>query len=129
MIFKHVKDRTLLASVSPILLMIIGDAATWAYNHGLDFLITATKTTIEEDNSLNRKSSSHREGRAADISVRNWNRNQMGDLFIYLNEKYYEYGALSFSGKINLVVLHDSGYGKHFHIQIHKKFLEKNKTS
>lgn len=121
--FKHDKDMKLFFLMHPLLQIIATDGSYWAYKNGLDFVITETITTISDDSSKKRVSSSHREHRAFDLRSSGWSQEEIKNFEIYLSEKYRGLGAISSkTGKENLVEHHDSGYGPHFHIQIHSKF-------
>lgn len=120
--FKDEKDMKLFFLMHPLLQMIIMDGSWWAYQRGLDYTITDTVSTIEQDKKLGRVSVSHSEKRAADLRSVNWAKSDKDDFKNYLSSKYGIHGAMSHSGKVKLVVLHDSGHGEHFHIQLHSKF-------
>ena len=120
--FKHDRDMKLFFLMHPLLQMIATDSAYWAYQRGLDYVVTATVTTIEEDKKLGRKSSSHSDKRAYDARSRNWSFRDKVEYKEWITSKYGAYGALSHSGRVRLVVHHDSGHGEHFHIQLHSKF-------
>ena len=129
-LFKHKKDAVLFPALHPILIMIVSDLWWYTYEkHGVELVITQTITTMEEDLKLNRVSSSHRESRAIDISVRDQNFNIIDDFIIddithYINtrEDYSEYKYLSNSGKKRLAYYHDNSNGAHIHLAIHSKF-------
>lgn len=120
--FKHEEDIKLFFTLHPILQMILMDGAWWAYERGLDYTITATVSTLKIDQELGRKSPSHREKRASDLRSRNWPQERKVEFKKYLGDKYGEFSAVNSKGEKRLVVLHDSGHGEHFHIQIHSKF-------
>ena len=120
--FKHDKDMKLFFLLHPLLQMILTDASFWAYNRGIDFVLTETVTTEAQDRKLGRVSKSHSEKRAADVRSRDWSKKDREDFQYYLTSKYGINGALSHSGKIRLVIFHDSGHGQHFHVQLHSKF-------
>lgn len=122
-IFKHRKDQSRFLYMHPVTLMIFFDMYSWCLEKKIEFKVTSTVSTIEEDEKLNRKSSSHRTGRAFDLSVRNMNSQQINEFRHVFNRKYERYGAVSkFTGKPTLIVLHDSGHGRHFHVQIHSSY-------
>ena len=99
------------------------DMQHWCNEKELPFKITSTVSTQKEDEKLNRKSSSHRTGRAFDMSVQGWNKYQINEFRTVFNNKYSHVAAVSsFTGKETLIVHHNSGHGEHFHIQIHSKF-------
>lgn len=120
--FKDPKDMKLFFMLHPLLQVILTDGSWWAYQRGLDYVITDTISSQEEDRRLKRRSTSHSQKRAADLRSRDWSYQDKQQFKEYLEGKYGAYGALSHAGKIRLVVLHDSGHGEHFHIQLHSKF-------
>ena len=120
--FKHKKDYKLFFSIHPILIMILGDMASYCLERNLPFVITSTRSTLKEDNKIKRRSSTHRTGRAADISVNGWDAFQIQDFAIYFNEKYEEYAALSSkTNEPQLVVFH-VGTAPHIHVQVGWKY-------
>lgn len=85
--------------------------------------ITDTVTTPDEDKALNRKSSTHREGRAFDISLKHWETKSITNFCEYFTAIYGHLGAVSGSdGKTKLIVVHDAGTGNHIHVQLNKAF-------
>ena len=65
------------------------------------------------------KSNTHPEGRAIDVSVKNWKPEDISNCLDYLNEKVGKYGAISkASGMKRVVYFHDAGLGPHFHLQV-----------
>ena len=122
-IFKHKKDHTRYLYLHPVILMIMFDAQNWALDNNLDFKVTSTVTTAEEDRKLSRVSSSHRQGRAFDLSCKGWSVEQINNFRTYFSRKYSSYAALSKSShQPNLVVYHNSGHGHHFHVQINSRY-------
>lgn len=130
-IFKHKKDHTRFLYLHPAILVILFDAQNWALENNLPFLVTETVTTKSEDDKLSRVSSSHRQGRAFDLSTRGWSTEDINKFRTHFSRKYADYAALSrSSGQPNLVIYHDSGWGSHFHLQIHSRFaLDINLTA
>ena len=123
--FKHKKDHTRYMYLHPAILMILFDAQNWALERNIPFLVTETVTTKEEDDKLSRISSSHRQGRAFDLSVRGWSTKDINEFRTYFSRKYIEYAALTkSSGQPSLVIYHDSGHGAHIHVQIHSKYAQ-----
>lgn len=120
--FKDKEDMKLFFLLHPILQLIIIDGANWAHDRDLNYIITDTVSTEAEDIKLGRVSKSHRQKRACDVGCRGWSLRDIIELKEYLTNKYGHYGAMSYTGKINLVIVHDSGHGKHFHIQIHSRY-------
>lgn len=120
--FKTRKVRNLFFDMHPLLQLIAIDSALWAYERGLVYVLTETVTTTAEDKILGRVSKSHSDKRAYDARSKNWSLRDKIEYKEYITSKYGIHGALSHSGKVRLVVHHDSGHGEHFHVQLHSKF-------
>lgn len=58
--------------IHPRLQIVLEDMAAWVTAHGHKFIVTDLLSEELEDKKLKRVSSSHLEGRAADLRVRNW---------------------------------------------------------
>ena len=115
-----IKNRSLF--LHPITLMILCDMVLWASSRGIPVSITETFTSKEEDQALNRVSSSHAEGRAFDLSTRGWTEDQIKVFINDFDKKYGTYGAIGQSGLPALIVRHDTGRGDHFHVQVSRKY-------
>lgn len=103
------------------------DMAKWAEDRSLPFVVTETVTSLEEDQILNRVSSSHREGRAFDASTRGWPEEKILQFMAHFSEKYKGIAAVAGkSGSPTLIVRHDTGHGDHFHVQINASFKIQN---
>ena len=121
--FKHEKDIELFNYVNPMLYHVADDMAIWCEENKLPFVITATVTTKEEDRKLNRISDSHNEKRAIDVSIRGWNKLQMGLFEGHFCEVYKHIASISKSdGIARMVALHGEGDNLHFHIALHSKY-------
>lgn len=121
--FKHEKDKIRYLYLHPAILLVLFDMKFYCYQEGMRFNVTSTVTTLEEDNKVHRKSSTHRTGRAFDLSLRGWSELEIKDFINYFNEKYKHIAAYSqLSGRNNLIIRHNSGYGDHLHVQINAKF-------
>lgn len=106
--------------LSPATLQIFSELCMFAKKN----LLPVKITSIISDVVQNRVSSSHKEGRAIDISSRGWTSFQALELQDHLNFKFQHLGATSFSdGKVRACVWHDAGFGSHFHIQSSKSFF------
>lgn len=105
----------------PIALAILMEMFLYCYERDLEFVVTSTVSTLEEDKELSRISSTHRSGRAFDIrkpdSWNYWDVQKFKNLF---NEKYKHYGAVDKYGKSHLIVDIPHGTGPHFHVQINR---------
>lgn len=97
---------------------------------GLHPVITETVTSKEEDEALNRVSSSHREGRAFDIRCKDWPTTTKINFQTFFEKSFGHLGAISKSdGKKRLVVRHGEGDNEHFHIQLAKSFVNQARLS
>ena len=120
--FKHKEDMELFFKLHPVLMVILTDMYSYCYENKMEFVITDTISTIEEDRRLNRVSSTHRTHRAADLRIRNWNNLEIKDFQNHFNQKYKDFASLNSDLKPSLVVIHDSGWGTHAHVQIHSRY-------
>lgn len=120
--FKNEKDKYLFFKLHPLLIMVIGDIANYFREHEKDFTITATISTLEEDQELGRVSSSHRTRRAIDIRTTGIDEMFLKDCQNHFNFKYRWLGAVNQLGHSELIVYKPHGTGPHFHVQIHSKF-------
>lgn len=102
---------------------IMNEMTDWCKGLNIPFVITETVTTAEEDKRLSRVSSTHREGRAFDVSTRGWKKAEIDEFMAHFDQKFLHVAAIGAkSGKAELIVHHDSGHGEHFHVQIGKVF-------
>lgn len=116
--FKNEQIRQRSLQLHPIAFMILCDMLYWTKSRNLPFVISDTVTTETEDAELSRVSSTHREGRAFDISLKGWEPLDV-DLFVTdFDIKYAKYAAMSKSGHPVLIVRHNAGTGDHLHVQI-----------
>lgn len=121
--FKHDIDKTRIFYTHPLVLIIAAQMNWYCAQKGIPFTVTSSMTTLEEDNKVNRKHATHREGRAIDVSVKGWKRVHIKEFVKFFNEKYYNMAAFSASKqRPTLVIHHDVGHGEHLHIQIHKEY-------
>ncbi len=82
--------------------------------HGIHVIITSI---FPEDN-IERVSQSHAAGRAIDLRTKDWPSDLPFDVANIINESFST-GAYHENGEpMKVCVYHDSGYGKHFHIQV-----------
>jgi len=118
------KDPSLIKEYEQIdsrLRVILEDMALFCSRAGHKFVITDLLSEESEDKKLNRVSTSHRDGRAADIRVRDWPL-EFRRLFELNFEKLYSHWAATSkaTGKKNLIFIHDNGNALHCHIQVSK---------
>ena len=117
--FKYKKDAERFVNLRETLKDLVIDMACWADENGIDFVITATVSTLEEDTALKRESSSHRDRRAVDISLNGWDDLQIKDFVKYYTVKFGHLGALSkVDGQRRLIVFKKHGTADHLHVQI-----------
>jgi hypothetical protein len=103
--------------------MMMAEMVMWAWLENLPFVVTETFTTFDEDMKLKRKSVTHREGRAFDVSTRDWPEDKIKSFMEFFEKKYDTIAAISTTtGGPLLIVRHDTGSGDHMHVQINKKF-------
>lgn len=119
--FKHEKDKDLIFCVHPIMNMILFDVAAFCDKFFYKLTVTATRTDRNIDRIQNRKSSTHRTGRAVDLRTRDMPETIKKDLIKYLNDKYFIYAAVTTAGK-NVLVVDKSD---HLHLQIHSRYALK----
>lgn len=106
----------------PIIVYIASGLVIWGESSGVPILFTSSVTSVFEDSQLKRVSSTHRDGRAVDVSTRGWTKKQIDEAIKFLNDGYGHFAAAGPNGEKRLVVYHDSGTGFHLHIQINKQY-------
>jgi uncharacterized protein YcbK (DUF882 family) len=119
--FKTDKEKAEFDKIKSVLKFILLDMASYFNANGHDFVITDLFSEIQEDRKLKRVSSSHREGRAADIRVKG-----IPDEFLKTFEEKFERiymneAAISLkTNQPNLILRHNVGAGDHLHVQVKK---------
>lgn len=108
--------------LSPVALMILCDVIQWCETYKMPCVISDAVSTLDEDERLKRVSSTHREGRAFDVSTRGWGELQIKAIQQEFMHKYAGYAAIGKSGQPTLVYHHDAGTGPHLHFQVAKRF-------
>lgn len=127
--FKHDKDKHRVLHLHPLVLIILFDMKYYCDLNGMRYEVTSTVSTQEEDEALSRRSSTHRTGRAVDLSVRGWSEEETKHFIEYFSDKYNHLGAYSkASGKNKVIVHHNSGHGDHIHVQINYRYRLPVKT-
>lgn len=121
-IFKTKDDFERFLSLHPVALAVLFDMRLYCFERDLRFQVTSTISTPEEDSLLQRESSTHREARAFDLSVREWSTYQIFLFIEHFNSKYKAYAAISASSGLPVLVLHHDGTAKHLHVQISKRY-------
>lgn len=102
--------------------MVLCDVILWARNKQLPVVISDAVTTLAEDEALKRVSSTHREGRAFDISTRGWAKDAVDECVRVFGFKYRHLAALGQDGNPRLVYFHNAGTGDHLHFQVAKRY-------
>jgi hypothetical protein len=115
-----VKDRVEWLCVEATL--VLADVILWARAKRLPVVISDAVTTLSEDQALKRTSSTHREGRAFDISTRGWDKESIDECVRVFGFKYRSIAALGQDGSPRLVYFHNAGTGDHLHFQVAKRF-------
>ena len=96
---------------------------------GIEPVITETVTTHEEDLSVHRVSSTHREGRAFDMRCNNWPDDLKARFVEYIETLFGDYGAISKTGIKRIVYCHGEGLHQHMHVQVHKKYYDADRIN
>lgn len=103
-----------LMEINPILGLIFYYFVGYAYNHDLPVVITSII-----DNHP-RKTRTHAEGRAIDISSKNWPNFHIQRILYKINSTYRDYGTGPVNKPKQAIIHHDAGSGFHFHIQVNR---------
>lgn len=106
----------------PIIVYIAAGLSIWGESNNIPVIFTESVTSVFEDGKLKRVSSTHRDGRALDVSTKGWSQKYIDEAIKFLNDGYGHFAATGPRGEKRLVVYHDSGTGFHLHIQINKQF-------
>jgi len=116
------KGRERFMSISPVLMVIVAEMSLWAYRHNLPFRINSSVSTIEEDKALRRVSTSHRTGRAVDIGLAGWAKEDAIRFCKHFSMNYDQYAAINREGEKSLCVYGDARHQHHIHVQIHSRY-------
>jgi len=114
------KDR--LIYLSPAAMMLLCDVILWCEQKQLSCQFTSAFSDFTEDQALNRISSTHREGRAFDLSTRGWGRETILECKRIFTAKYRTISAIDEHKEPRLCVIHDAGSGEHIHFQVHPRY-------
>ena len=123
--FKHEKDLNRVLFLHPVALIILFDMFVYCSKKNLPFVVTSTVSTIEEDQKIGRRSATHREGRAFDLSVKGWSTDEIDDFMFYFQRKYREFAAKNKKGEQVLIPPINHGTAPHFHVQISRAITSK----
>lgn len=119
--FKTDSEKTEFNKLQPNLKFIALDMASYFNAAGYDFVITDVLSEIQEDRKLKRVSASHREGRAIDVRTYGIPEDFLKTFEDKFERIYKNEAAISSkTGEPNLIYYHDSGFGRHLHIQVRK---------
>ena len=119
--FKSEKEEKEFPKTKSILRLIVLEISQLVTSKGYDFVISDVLSEVSEDRILKRVSSSHREGRAVDVRTQGWPPELLEEIEKVFEPKYREVAALSkVTGKPNLILYHNVGFGNHIHIQVKK---------
>ena len=123
--FKIKKDLNRFLNLHPVAFMLLAQMRLYCHDNGLRFRVTSTVSTKKEDQDLNRVSSTHREGRAFDLSIRDWSEYELNNFIGEFELRYGHFGAVSRGGERRLIVDH-TGSARHLHIQIDRGYTVTN---
>ena len=114
-------------SIESTLRMILNDMARYCSLSGYDFIITDLLSSVFDDARLRRVSTTHQDGRAADVSVRGWPEGFVNKFISNFDYTHGHFGAISKKdGQQRLIVRHNvkrpdgSMGGDHLHVQIRR---------
>lgn len=119
--FKHYIDEARLLYLHPLVISIMFDMKFYCDENKIPFIITSTVSTVDEDQEINRRSSTHRTGRAFDASLKGWSEKELIDFKKHFNNKYKHVAAVDKKGRPKFIVDH-VGTARHLHIQIHSRY-------
>lgn len=111
-----------LDSLSVEALLVLCDVVLWCRSKQLRCVISDAVSTKAEDDKLQRVSSTHREGRAFDLSTRGWARETIDECIRVFGFKYRHIAAVAQDGSPRLVYFHNAGTGEHLHFQVHSRY-------
>lgn len=112
---KHVDIEDFM-DISPWLYIVLGEFYVYAAKYGLPVIITSIL-----DDDPNRKSETHEQGRAIDISDNGWTKLHIHRVVYHLNQKYGKLCGTAPEKRPPVVaVYHNAGSGYHFHLQVRR---------
>lgn len=120
---KKVEDRA--KDLDKGLFAILVEMGWFCASRNLDFVLTETVTTPEEDERLGRVSKSHQEKRAVDVRTRDWPEAFIKTFVADFEKKYGHLGAKSLSdGKRRFLIDKSKTKAPHIHIQMGREFTK-----
>jgi hypothetical protein len=121
--YKSIQVEERASGISKVLFSILIEMGYFCQARGHDFVVTATLSTLEEDQKLKRKSASHREGRAADVRTRDWPEAFLKTFIEEFEGKYGAFGAVSLSdGKRKFIIDKSKQPSPHLHCQLGREY-------
>jgi len=106
--------------------MIMIDMYWYCSSHHRPFTVTDTVSTLKEDIKISRTHSTHRDGRAFDISVKGWSKKFRKQFCNHFNHKYEKEAAISASTLKRTLCIDHVGTAAHIHVQADRKFTVEN---
>jgi hypothetical protein len=103
---------------------IMHDIILFCERREIKLVFTSTVSTAKEDIKLKRKSLTHRQGRAFDVSLKGWKELDIKKCTDLFSVRYGSIAATKADGNTSLIVRHDAGSGDHLHFQISARFGE-----
>lgn len=117
--FKDGVNNLDLLFISPWLMLVLADMSLYCHVNCLPFKITSLIRSEEQELAVKARSRTHKEGRAADISLDNWTQEQAKGFEVYFSRKYEDFAAISkTTQEPRLIYIHNNGHGKHAHVQV-----------
>jgi uncharacterized protein YcbK (DUF882 family) len=117
-LFKDPKKMLDIFYIHPALALVLATINYDFYKKGVPFLITSSIRSEAEEKALNAVSSTHKEGRACDLSVTGINRPWLNAYIKEIEHRFSHLAAVKKDLSTNLIELHDNGNGLHLHIQV-----------
>lgn len=101
--------------LNPALAIVFNYFLMYADLYGLPVVVTSISEKV-----VGRKSRTHEEFRAIDISAKNWSEVHARRITHRLNSVYKNWGTAPVDRPKRVAVFHDAGSGNHFHLQIRR---------
>lgn len=120
--FKTKKAHIRSVYMHPVISLIMIDMYWFCLSKNMPFVVTDTVSTAAEDSAINRRHTTHREGRAFDISVKGWGKKFRREFCAIYDQKYKDYAAISSSNLQPKLCVDHVGTGPHIHVQVAKKY-------
>lgn len=116
--FKDGQTASEFASINPTLINILNDMGRFCELQGRKFVITDLLSSAHDDALLGRVSTSHQDGRAADVSIKGWTEEFITQFKSRFEHLYNHYGAISKKDKKQRLIVDHVGTARHLHIQV-----------